>query len=98
MNCVGLAWSCLTVGKNADVVAIDGILNKSFCLLKDLLLSWVRSKNAVEVISVIDPAMHSATKRIVNRYAHLRFLSVFKLIGSVGPDPAVNSDFALDIL
>jgi hypothetical protein len=94
----GLSRASLTIGKDANIESIDCALNKTFGLIEDLVLRRIWSKDAVEVVVVINTCTHGEGHLIIDLNAHLGLGSIFSLSLGEWSDTAVNSDLSLHIL
>lgn len=98
LDCESLTRAGLTVCEDANIVTINGALNETFGLLEYLILSGVWSKNAIEVVVLVDTALNSKGHFIIDVDAHLLLGSVISLRLGEWSHTAVYSDLALEVL
>ena len=94
----GLSRACLSVSKYTNVESIDCTLNKTFSIIKDLLLGGIRSKDAIKVIVVVDTSLDSKGHLIIDINAHLCFRLIFSFSFGEWSYTAVNSNLSFEIL
>ena len=104
---VGLSRASLTIGEDADIVAVKSTLNKHSGVLKDLLLSSLWPKDTVkhELFDLVLSHALEATILLVSNPQRERVHGLnsvnaahLSLILVHGSDPAVDSNLTLHVL
>ena len=99
MDGEGLTGTCLSIGKDTNIVSIDSTLNQPLCLLKDFLLGTIRPKDRVEVVVFLTGALSDLDRHLIRHpIAVNELLWVLLLSCREWPDSTVDSDFTFHVL
>ena len=98
LDCESLTRACLTVSKDANVVAINSALNKSLTVLKDLVLGRLLVKDSIKVVVLCSGTVTNCQRHLIGLLIALDCLfRICEFSLGEGSDTAVHSDLALEI-